>query len=395
MMTNDEIDNGRITSRLHKTWPFATCGWGCNIIFTPTRKLVSRSKRRYVDDEFDLDLTMVTPRIIVHGFPAIGLEHIYRNPRGEILRFMDHYHKDHYKMYNFCCEYGRSYDPAVFHGRVERYPFKDHNTPPLNTMHAFANSGKAFLDADPMNVVNMHCKAGKGRAGLMCCVMLVRSGACQSAKDAMALYDKTRVTNNKGLTVTSQRKFVIFYELLWRKFWKVTGNIGDIPADSGHVVPPEPELQVYGVEVHGTKPGALKNMSVHLYRGTNMAPVHLVSVQSSSSDQHCFDVDTKIQGNFKIRIDHKPGMFKAKKAFEMWHNTLFIEDGVKYMDFGLDQIDLKRKFVKKFGEGVTIRVKFTKDRLPAPTLVANAAGGVDAEGVELVVREGADNNVDV
>lgn len=296
-------------------------------MFTPTRKLVSRSKRRYVDDEFDLDLTMVTPRIIVHGFPAIGIEHIYRNPRGEILRFMDHYHKDHYKMFNFCCEYGRSYEPSVFHGRVERYPFKDHNTPPLNTMHAFANSAKGFLDADPLNVVNMHCKAGKGRAGLMCCVLLVRSGAAQSAKEAMALYDKTRVMNNKGLTVTSQRKFVIFYELLWRKFFKITGNIGDVPADSGHVVPPEPELQVFGIEVFGVKDGVLKNISVHVHRGTNLAPVHLASVNSEAdkTDQTSFNMDLKIQGNFKIRIDHKPGMFKAKKAFEMWHNTLFIE----------------------------------------------------------------------
>ena len=89
---------------------------------------------------------------------------------------MDHYHKDHYKVFNFCCEPGRGYNPEVFYGRVERYPFKDHNTPPLETMAAFANSVKQWLDSDPENVVNMHCKAGKGRAGLMCCVALIRTG---------------------------------------------------------------------------------------------------------------------------------------------------------------------------------------------------------------------------
>lgn len=262
----------------------------------------------------------------MHGFPAIGIEHIYRNPRGEILRYMDHYHKDHYKMYNFCCEYGRGYDHNVFHGRVERYPFKDHNTPPLNTMHSFANSAKLFLDQDPLNVVNMHCKAGKGRAGLMCCVLLIRTGAFNSAKEAMDHYDKTRVMNNKGLTVTSQRKYVIFYELLWRKIFKVTGNIGDVPGDCDYVVPPEPELQVFGVEIYGIKNGALKNLSIHMYRGTNMAPVYLCSAHSTSPDQIKFEVDTKIKGNFKIRIDHKSGIFKPKKAFELWHNTLFIEE---------------------------------------------------------------------
>lgn len=160
----------------------------------------------------------------------------------------------------------------------------------------------------------------------MCCVMLIRSGACQSAQEAMDLYDKTRVMNNKGLTVTSQRKFVTFYELLWRKFWNVTGNIGDVPGDSNHVVPPEPELEVFGIEVYGVNAGVLKNVSVHMHRGTNLAPVHLCSSGPIAEDTNCFPVDgVKIKGNFKVRIDNKPGMFKAKKAFELWHNTLFIE----------------------------------------------------------------------
>jgi phosphatidylinositol-3,4,5-trisphosphate 3-phosphatase/dual-specificity protein phosphatase PTEN len=54
----------------------------------------------------------------------------------------------------------------------------------------------------------MHCKAGKGRAGLMCCVLLLRAGVVNSAAEAFKKYDATRVTNNKGLTVTSQRKYV-------------------------------------------------------------------------------------------------------------------------------------------------------------------------------------------
>lgn len=65
---------------------------------------------------------------------------------------------------------------------------------------------------------------------------------------------------------------------------------------------------------------------------------------------------------------------------------------MKYVDFGLDQIDIKRKFVKKYGENIVIRLKFTKDPVPAPTMVANVA---DTEGVELVVRDGAAATEDV
>ena len=117
----------------------------------------------------------------------------------------------------------------------------------------------------------------------------------------------------------------MFYELLWRKFFHISGNIGDIPADSGHVIPVEPELEIFGIDIFGIQKGKLKNMSVHIYLGTNSTPVFVSSINSTSEDQTNFNVSGKIQGNFKVRIDHKPGMFKAKKAFELWHNTLFIE----------------------------------------------------------------------
>jgi phosphatidylinositol-3,4,5-trisphosphate 3-phosphatase/dual-specificity protein phosphatase PTEN len=57
----------------------------------------------------------VTPRIIAMGFPSESVEATYRNPMKEVLRycacdvralvlmydrFLDQYHKDHYKVYN-------------------------------------------------------------------------------------------------------------------------------------------------------------------------------------------------------------------------------------------------------------------------------------------------------
>lgn len=311
---------------------------------------------------------------------------------------MDTFHKDHYKVYNFCCEYGRGYDPSVFYGRVKRYPFKDHNTPPLTTMVNFANDAKAWLDADKENVVNMHCKAGKGRAGLMCCVLLVRTGECPSAKAAMDLYDRTRVNNNKGLTVTSQRKYVIFFERLFREFWGVSGNIGDVPADAPLVVPEEPEVQIVGVEVLNGNAGALKALSVHLYQGTNLTPTHLDSADATSDQQFTFTVNARVKGNFKVRVDTKKGIHK-KKVFEFWHNTLFLKQyvstarlscvlvhcnqrGETVIDFAPEEIDIKRKGLKKYGEKITLRLRF------------NWNGGASAvpvshEAIELVKKDEA------
>jgi len=384
MIRHEDIDDGALTSKLHKVWPCPSRCVPCNFMFHPCRKAVSGKKRRFIKDGFDLDLAPVTPRIIVHGFPATGIEHLYRNPRYEIRRYMDTYHKDHYKVYNFCCEPGRGYSPEVFHGRVERYPFKDHNTPPLATMAAFADSAKAWLDEDANNVVNIHCKAGKGRAGLMCCVLLVRMGAANSAKEAMDIYDRERVTNNRGLTVCSQRKYVIFYEQLWRKYWNVTGNIGDVPAEpAGSLKFPIPEQPAYalrGIEILGLADTfSIRNFRVRIYRLTNFLPELLVDSGYVQSGHVAFDCECTINENFKVYIDYKKNAFASPlKIMELLHNTLFMDRDVPYMDFPVDQLDIKKKVKPKLGPDVKLRLKFATGESTIVSVV-----GVDGSSLEL------------
>ena len=45
----------------------------------------------------------------------------------------------------------------------------------------FCESAKAWLDMHEDNVVSLHCKAGKGRAGIMAACLMVRLGETASA----------------------------------------------------------------------------------------------------------------------------------------------------------------------------------------------------------------------
>lgn len=363
MIRHEDIDDGKCYQKPHKICcnDEECCTTACNLLWGPCRNAVSGNKVRFVKEGFNLDLAYITPRIIVHGFPAMGLEHIYRNPRHEIRRFMDHYHKDNYKMFNFCCEPGRGYDPKFFHNVVERYPFKDHNVPPLETMAAFCNSAKLYLDADPKHVVNMHCKAGKGRAGLMSCLLLIRTGDAQSAQEAITLYDSKRVTNNEGLTVTSQRKMVLFYELLWRNHWNIiSDDIGDIPGEVSPTkfkVPEQPDIQLIKIQLLNANIGKLKSFSVKIYKGTNFSPILVYDSKSSSDQNLVLDCEAHIQGNFKVLIQQKKGIFGGKKkVFELWHNTLFMDTKAPHVDFGIDQLDIKKGVMKSIGDKVVLRL---------------------------------------
>jgi phosphatidylinositol-3,4,5-trisphosphate 3-phosphatase/dual-specificity protein phosphatase PTEN len=71
------------------------------------RSKVSQNKSRVNVEGWDLDLSYVTRRIIAMGFPAVGKEAMYRNPRlGKrgVVSYLDHHHKDRYKVFNICAE---------------------------------------------------------------------------------------------------------------------------------------------------------------------------------------------------------------------------------------------------------------------------------------------------
>ncbi|XP_046450372.1 phosphatidylinositol 3,4,5-trisphosphate 3-phosphatase TPTE2-like isoform X2 [Daphnia pulex] len=307
-------------------------------IFTMQRRLanaarlmVSRNKRRYQYDGFDLDLTYVTDKIIAMSFPSSGKMSFYRNPMSEVVRLLDTKHPNRYKVYNLCSEH--SYSPSYFHGRVANFPIDDHNVPTCRQMIEFTTSVRNWLESDPNNVIAVHCKGGKGRTGTMICVWLVEAELFLKAEDSLVYFGSRRTDTRyghsfQGVETPSQCRYVHYYE-------RIKENGGDLPPDKKvHLR----KIRMEGISQLGKGDGSDFTVEVYDNRGTS--PVF----QADFRKQHCCQTiflareeavecllskAPPIQGDVQIIIRHRSrsvprGYMNAVLYF--WFNCSFIEN---------------------------------------------------------------------
>jgi phosphatidylinositol-3,4,5-trisphosphate 3-phosphatase/dual-specificity protein phosphatase PTEN len=196
---------------VNKSLGIKSNGWSLSLNVIKT--LVSKKKRRFVQDGYNLDLSCkiissfklitidITPSLIAMGYPGEGLDKLYRNSMSDVQSFFKRKHPGHYKIYNLCIE--RSYNEACFENVNQDFVFYDHNPPPFDMIFAFCLDLDVWLKKDEKNVAAIHCKAGKGRTGVMICCYLVFSKYCNSTDDALKYYAKIRTKDNKGITIPS------------------------------------------------------------------------------------------------------------------------------------------------------------------------------------------------
>jgi len=156
--------------------------------------------------------------MIAMGFPAHNMEAAYRNSMSDVQKFLTKYHKGHYKVYNLCSE--RSYKETEFE-KFAAFPFADHNAPPFQLLLNCCVDISHFLKADEKNTAVVHCKAGKGRTGVVVSAYLLYAGICKTAKEALEMFGRERTSNNKGVTIPSQMRYVRYMEFFLKKYHSI------------------------------------------------------------------------------------------------------------------------------------------------------------------------------
>ena len=177
------------------------------------KRLVSKQKRRYQDENFDLDMSYITDRVIAMGYPSIGCETVYRNSLNDVVDFFHKKHNDKVKIYNLCLEKERIYNKNLFSSSyVGLFPATDHNPCPIKLILEFCIDICLYLLKNPNSVAAVHCKAGKGRTGVMICSYLVFSHLCESSEKAFRYYARIRTKDNTGVTIPSQKRYINYFE---------------------------------------------------------------------------------------------------------------------------------------------------------------------------------------
>jgi phosphatidylinositol-3,4,5-trisphosphate 3-phosphatase/dual-specificity protein phosphatase PTEN len=287
------------------------------------------------------------------GFPAERLESIYRNDMHQVVKFFNARHQNHYRVYNLCSE--RKYNHDHFQGNVAEFPFEDHQAPQFDLIFKFCQDLDQWLAKDPKNVAGIHCKAGKGRTGVMICCYLMWSKMYAKAYDAIRYYAMMRTRNKKGVTIPSQIRYILYYEKSLEKGW----TLDTFPVADKYITKIKlltvPQFNVFG----GCEPWfriSCLDKSIEPYeslkKGEKPKPY-----KNEAYIEFNLENGVYVKGDILIEFYNKTMLNKSEKMFQLWINAAFFDaNGVMLVDkFMLDKA-CKDKKHKNFSRDFHIEI---------------------------------------
>lgn len=180
------------------------------------RKIVCEDKRIITINGTNYDLSYILPNLIAMAIPTNGITKQWRNSKEEIAEFLEERHNQ-YMIYNLT---EKSYSSSEFENRVQHVGFLDHHPPRFNHLIKVIDHIVTFLSEDPSNVACIHCRAGRGRTGLVCSCVLLGMEICHDPWEALEFFAGRRSKISKGSTSPPQLRYCNYFYYYLKYFGK-------------------------------------------------------------------------------------------------------------------------------------------------------------------------------
>lgn len=303
------------------------------------RQFISGNKKRFIDRQYNLDLTYITPRIIAMSYPSDGFSMIYRNNLHTVERFLRERHGKNYRVINLS---GYQYNSSYFNNKVENYYWIDHQVPQLDVLFEICYNIMIFLKENKENIIAVHCNAGKGRTGTVIICFLLYTGVFNDVNSAMKYYSLKRYTKGYAVTQSCQVRYInYFYQLLkGKEYFPNKIKIKEIKLLTIPLKDQKGEISPL-IEIYDNK-GNLINKTF-LNKKVKYSNPNKVKITDDT-----FEVEVKDDVTIKL---YSKSFISQRKLGMICFNTGFIDNNSNKLVFELKDIDpdilQKKNFIYK------------------------------------------------
>ncbi|XP_059200511.1 tensin-3-like isoform X2 [Centropristis striata] len=160
-----------------------------------------------MEEGYELDLTYITERIIAVSFPRGCTEEIYSHNLKDVTRMLKSKHADNYLIINLS---EKRHDLTRMNPKTLDTGWPDMHAPPLDKICTICKAMESWLNADPLHVVVIHCRGGKGRIGVVISSFVHFTDVSASADQALDRFAMRKYYDDKvsALMTPSQKRYV-------------------------------------------------------------------------------------------------------------------------------------------------------------------------------------------
>ncbi|XP_077470916.1 tensin-3 [Stigmatopora argus] len=173
-----------------------------------------------MEEGYELDLTYITERIIAVSFPRGCQEEIYTHNLKDVTRMLKSKHADNYLIINLS---EKRHDLTRMNPKTLDTGWPDMHAPPLDKICTICKAMESWLNADPLHVVVIHCRGGKGRIGVVISSFVNFTDVSASADQALDRFAMRKYYDDKvsALMTPSQKRYVWILNSLLSRSMKI------------------------------------------------------------------------------------------------------------------------------------------------------------------------------